>query len=183
MDLWPVVLTYAAFQAPEVCSTATSPLKSHQEEQNQSITPPGKGPIAGVRSPNCSRQPASVRVTRIHSPNTGASGIFYHLLNTLRLRSPSTLLICFYFFSHTQNLTVVKHSFNYWIGLMKREYPSPQVAVTFLAPCWGRRMQAAMQKAACLQYPPHYLPTVPATTECSPPTRKRSSPSDSSWTP
>ncbi|XP_011476622.1 protein cramped-like isoform X1 [Oryzias latipes] len=60
--------------APEVCSTATSPLKSHQEEQNQSITPPGKGPIAGVRSPNCSRQPASVRVARIHSPNTGASG-------------------------------------------------------------------------------------------------------------
>uniref|UniRef100_A0A3B3HYV4 Protein cramped-like n=1 Tax=Oryzias latipes TaxID=8090 RepID=A0A3B3HYV4_ORYLA len=47
---------------------------SHQEEQNQSITPPGKGPIAGVRSPNCSRQPASVRVARIHSPNTGASG-------------------------------------------------------------------------------------------------------------
>uniref|UniRef100_A0A8C7ZNL6 Protein cramped-like n=1 Tax=Oryzias sinensis TaxID=183150 RepID=A0A8C7ZNL6_9TELE len=60
--------------APEVCSTATSPLKSHQEEQNQSITPPGKGPIAGVRSPNCSRQPASVRVAKIHSPNTGASG-------------------------------------------------------------------------------------------------------------
>uniref|UniRef100_A0A3P9H3J4 Cramped chromatin regulator homolog 1 n=1 Tax=Oryzias latipes TaxID=8090 RepID=A0A3P9H3J4_ORYLA len=47
---------------------------SYQEEQNQSITPPGKCPIAGVRSPNCSRQPASVRVARIHSPNTGASG-------------------------------------------------------------------------------------------------------------
>ncbi|XP_024128086.1 protein cramped-like isoform X2 [Oryzias melastigma] len=60
--------------APEVCSTATSPLKSHQEEQNQSITPPGKGPIAGVRSPNCSRQQNSVRVAKIHSPNTGASG-------------------------------------------------------------------------------------------------------------
>ncbi|KAM4530297.1 protein cramped-like isoform 4-T4 [Odontesthes bonariensis] len=60
--------------APEMCSTATSPLKSHQEEQNQALTPPGKGPVTGVRSPSCGRQQASVRVARAHQPNTGASG-------------------------------------------------------------------------------------------------------------
>ncbi|XP_034567854.1 protein cramped-like isoform X2 [Notolabrus celidotus] len=60
--------------APELCSTATSPLKTQQEEQNQALTPPGKGPIAGVRSPNCGRQQASVRGARIHLPNAGASG-------------------------------------------------------------------------------------------------------------
>uniref|UniRef100_A0A672YMN4 Protein cramped-like n=1 Tax=Sphaeramia orbicularis TaxID=375764 RepID=A0A672YMN4_9TELE len=37
---------------PLLCSTATSPLKTHQEEQNQALTPPGKGPVAGVRSPS-----------------------------------------------------------------------------------------------------------------------------------
>ncbi|XP_071330129.1 protein cramped-like isoform X2 [Trachinotus anak] len=60
--------------APELCSTATSPLKTHQEEQNQALTPPGKGPIAGVRSPNCGRQQASVRGARLHLANAGASG-------------------------------------------------------------------------------------------------------------
>lgn len=60
--------------APELCSTATSPLKTHQEEQNQALTPPGKGPIASVRSPSCGRQQASVRGARLHLPNTGASG-------------------------------------------------------------------------------------------------------------
>lgn len=60
--------------APELCSTATSPLKTPQEEQTQALTPPGKGPIPGVRSPNCGRQPASVRGARLHLPNTGASG-------------------------------------------------------------------------------------------------------------
>ncbi|XP_070836442.1 protein cramped-like isoform X1 [Chaetodon trifascialis] len=60
--------------APELCSTATSPLKTHQEEQNQALTPPGKGPIAGVRSPSCGRQQASVRGARLHLPNAGASG-------------------------------------------------------------------------------------------------------------
>ncbi|XP_037834587.1 protein cramped-like isoform X2 [Kryptolebias marmoratus] len=60
--------------AAEVCSTATSPLKSHQEEQSQALTPPGKGPIAGVRSPSCGRQQAPVRVTRIHTLNSAASG-------------------------------------------------------------------------------------------------------------
>uniref|UniRef100_A0A3Q3KP66 Protein cramped-like n=1 Tax=Mastacembelus armatus TaxID=205130 RepID=A0A3Q3KP66_9TELE len=59
---------------PLLCSTATSPLKTHQEEQNQALTPPGKGPIAGVRSPSCSRQQASVRGARLHLANTGASG-------------------------------------------------------------------------------------------------------------
>ncbi|XP_008303459.1 protein cramped-like [Stegastes partitus] len=60
--------------APELCSTATSPLKTHQEEQNQAVTPPGKGPVAGVRSPSCGRQQASVRVARLHLPTVGASG-------------------------------------------------------------------------------------------------------------
>ncbi|XP_023121132.2 protein cramped-like isoform X1 [Amphiprion ocellaris] len=60
--------------APELCSTATSPLKTNQEEQNQAVTPPGKGPVAGVRSPSCGRQQASVRVARLHLPNAGASG-------------------------------------------------------------------------------------------------------------
>ncbi|XP_051245366.1 protein cramped-like isoform X2 [Dicentrarchus labrax] len=44
------------------------------EEQNQALTPPGKGPIAGVRSPSCGRQQASVRGARLHLPNAGASG-------------------------------------------------------------------------------------------------------------
>lgn len=61
-------------QAPELCSTATSPLKTHQEEQNQAVTPPGKGPVPGVRSPSCGRQQASVRGARLHLPNAGASG-------------------------------------------------------------------------------------------------------------
>uniref|UniRef100_A0A3Q1BAP9 Protein cramped-like n=1 Tax=Amphiprion ocellaris TaxID=80972 RepID=A0A3Q1BAP9_AMPOC len=59
---------------PLLCSTATSPLKTNQEEQNQAVTPPGKGPVAGVRSPSCGRQQASVRVARLHLPNAGASG-------------------------------------------------------------------------------------------------------------
>lgn len=67
-------------QAPELCSTATSPLKTHQEEQNQALTPPGKGPVAGVRSPSCGRQQASVRGARSHLPNTGASGMYEFFL-------------------------------------------------------------------------------------------------------
>lgn len=60
--------------APELCSTATSPLKTHQEEQNQALAQPGKGPIAIVRSPSCGRQQASVRGARLHLPNIGSSG-------------------------------------------------------------------------------------------------------------
>ncbi|XP_058508745.1 protein cramped-like isoform X2 [Solea solea] len=60
--------------APDLCSTAMSPLKTQQEEQNQTLTPPGKGPIAGVRSPSCGRQQASVRGARSHLVNTGVSG-------------------------------------------------------------------------------------------------------------
>ncbi|XP_075942360.1 protein cramped-like isoform X1 [Anarhichas minor] len=60
--------------APELCSTAPSPHKTHQEEQNQALTPPGKGPIAGVRSPSCGRQQASVRGARLHLPTAGVSG-------------------------------------------------------------------------------------------------------------
>lgn len=62
-------------QAAELCSTATSPHKAHQEEQSQALTPPGKGPVAGVRSPSCGRQPVSVRGTRLHLPAAGVSGI------------------------------------------------------------------------------------------------------------
>ncbi|KAM7372209.1 hypothetical protein PAMP_009392 [Pampus punctatissimus] len=60
---------------PELCSTATSPLKTHQEEQNQALTPPGKGPLAGVRSPSCGRQQTSIRGARLHLPNVGGSGV------------------------------------------------------------------------------------------------------------
>ncbi|KAM4634938.1 protein cramped-like isoform 2-T6 [Polymixia lowei] len=60
--------------APELCSTATSPLKTPQDEQSQALTPPGKGPAAGVRSPSCGRQQASVRGAKILLPTAGASG-------------------------------------------------------------------------------------------------------------
>ncbi|XP_034394984.1 protein cramped-like isoform X2 [Cyclopterus lumpus] len=60
--------------APELCSTAPSPHKTHQEEQNQALTPPGKGPVVGVRSPSCGRQQASVRGARLHLPTAGVSG-------------------------------------------------------------------------------------------------------------
>ncbi|MED6280333.1 hypothetical protein CHARACLAT_009798 [Characodon lateralis] len=60
--------------ASEVCSTATSPLKTSQEEQNQTLTPPGKSPISGVRSPSFGRQQASVRGARTLAPNSAASG-------------------------------------------------------------------------------------------------------------
>uniref|UniRef100_A0AAQ6IP07 Protein cramped-like n=1 Tax=Anabas testudineus TaxID=64144 RepID=A0AAQ6IP07_ANATE len=60
--------------APELCSTATSPLKAQQEEPNQAVTPPGKGLVAGVRSPSCGRQQASVRGARLHLGNCGTSG-------------------------------------------------------------------------------------------------------------
>ncbi|KAM9844042.1 protein cramped-like [Aulostomus maculatus] len=60
--------------APELCSTATSPLKTHQEEQNQAVTPPGKAPVTGVRSPSCGRQQVSVRGARLHLSNVGGSG-------------------------------------------------------------------------------------------------------------
>uniref|UniRef100_A0A668RF86 Protein cramped-like n=1 Tax=Oreochromis aureus TaxID=47969 RepID=A0A668RF86_OREAU len=56
--------------APELCSTATSPLKTHQEEQNQVLTPPAKGPVAGTRSPSCGRPQASVRMSKLQLPNS-----------------------------------------------------------------------------------------------------------------
>lgn len=68
------VIDVFSFQAPELCSTATSPIKNYQEEQTQTLTPPGKGPIVSVRSPNCGRQQASVRGARLNSSSSGASG-------------------------------------------------------------------------------------------------------------
>ncbi|XP_027898126.1 protein cramped-like isoform X1 [Xiphophorus couchianus] len=59
--------------APEVCSTATSPLKAGPDEQNQTLTSPGKSPVAGVRSPSFGRQQASVRGARTHPPNAAAA--------------------------------------------------------------------------------------------------------------
>ncbi|XP_075993126.1 protein cramped-like isoform X2 [Genypterus blacodes] len=61
--------------APELCATATSPLKTPQEEQSQALASPGKGPVAGVRSPSCGRQQASVRGSKLHLPGAGASGV------------------------------------------------------------------------------------------------------------
>ena len=63
-----------SFQAPDLCSTATLPIKNYQEEQAQNLTPPGKGPVASVRSPNCGRQQASVRGARLNPSSAGASG-------------------------------------------------------------------------------------------------------------
>ncbi|XP_029606115.1 protein cramped-like isoform X2 [Salmo trutta] len=58
---------------PDLCSTATSPVKPSQEEQ--SLTPPGKAPAVGVRSPNCGRlPPLGVRAAKLMLPNTGLSG-------------------------------------------------------------------------------------------------------------
>ncbi|XP_057717569.1 protein cramped-like isoform X1 [Corythoichthys intestinalis] len=59
---------------PEFCSTATSPLKTPQEEQNQTLTPPGKAPIAVVRSPSFGRQQGSARGAKLHLPNVGGLG-------------------------------------------------------------------------------------------------------------
>uniref|UniRef100_A0A3P8TDR5 Protein cramped-like n=1 Tax=Amphiprion percula TaxID=161767 RepID=A0A3P8TDR5_AMPPE len=76
--------------APELCSTATSPLKTNQEEQNQAVTPPGKGPVAGVRSPSCGRQQASVRFSSNICPPHMASYLFFHSLGGRNL--PRSLL-------------------------------------------------------------------------------------------
>ncbi|XP_071260836.1 protein cramped-like isoform X3 [Salvelinus alpinus] len=59
--------------APELCSTAASPVKPSQEEQ--SLTPPGKAPAVGLRSPNCGRlPPLGVRAAKLMLTNTGLSG-------------------------------------------------------------------------------------------------------------
>uniref|UniRef100_A0A667YGY6 Protein cramped-like n=1 Tax=Myripristis murdjan TaxID=586833 RepID=A0A667YGY6_9TELE len=52
----------------------TNTLVTPQEEQTQALTPPGKAPIPGVRSPSCGRQPASVRGAKLLLPNAAASG-------------------------------------------------------------------------------------------------------------
>uniref|UniRef100_A0A6Q2YHW5 Protein cramped-like n=1 Tax=Esox lucius TaxID=8010 RepID=A0A6Q2YHW5_ESOLU len=58
---------------PDLCTTATSPLKPSQEEQ--ALTPPGKAPATGVRSPNCGRQqPLGVRGAKLMLQNVGSSG-------------------------------------------------------------------------------------------------------------
>ncbi|KAJ3601380.1 hypothetical protein NHX12_032349 [Muraenolepis orangiensis] len=59
---------------PELCSTATSPLKLPQEEQSQALTPPGKGPSATVRSPSCGRHQASLRGGKALMPNAASGG-------------------------------------------------------------------------------------------------------------
>ncbi|KPP67399.1 protein cramped-like [Scleropages formosus] len=48
--------------APELCSTATSPMKAVQEEHT--FTPPGKVLTLGVRSPSCGRHQTSIRGLR-----------------------------------------------------------------------------------------------------------------------
>ncbi|CAL8304996.1 unnamed protein product [Merluccius merluccius] len=60
--------------APELCSTATSPLKLPQEEPSQALTPPGKGPAATLRSPNCGRQQASLRGAKALLPTATSGG-------------------------------------------------------------------------------------------------------------
>lgn len=146
-----------SFQAPELCSTATSPIKNYQEEQTQTLTPPGKGPIASVRSPNCGRQQASVRGARLNPSSSGASGMKNRVIRfTVILPQNSGISL------------VPTLSFFFKVG------------ATSHALSWGQ-MSAVTQREVCLQFPPHCLPTALDTTECFPPTRKLSC-SDSSST-
>uniref|UniRef100_A0A3B3UNJ5 Protein cramped-like n=1 Tax=Poecilia latipinna TaxID=48699 RepID=A0A3B3UNJ5_9TELE len=63
-------------KAPEVCSTATSPLKAGPDEQNQTLTPPGKSPVAGVRSPSFGRQGRNLPRSLLGSPGDGEGSVF-----------------------------------------------------------------------------------------------------------
>uniref|UniRef100_W5M248 Protein cramped-like n=1 Tax=Lepisosteus oculatus TaxID=7918 RepID=W5M248_LEPOC len=58
-------------QAPELCSTATSPIKPAAEDP--SLTPPGKIVSLGVRSPSCSRNQAAA--ARVALPLPGARNL------------------------------------------------------------------------------------------------------------
>uniref|UniRef100_A0A3B4AQ40 Protein cramped-like n=1 Tax=Periophthalmus magnuspinnatus TaxID=409849 RepID=A0A3B4AQ40_9GOBI len=60
---------------PEMCSTATSPLKTTQEE-HQAVTPPGKNTIAGVRSPSFSRQQSGRSLSRSLLGSDSEGGVF-----------------------------------------------------------------------------------------------------------
>ncbi|KAM6962513.1 protein cramped-like [Aplochiton taeniatus] len=55
----------------ELGSPVISPLKPPQEEQSHSLTPPGKSTVMGVRSPNCGRQQAFIRGTKLILPASG----------------------------------------------------------------------------------------------------------------
>nr|XP_015215349.1 PREDICTED: protein cramped-like isoform X1 [Lepisosteus oculatus] len=73
--------------APELCSTATSPIKPAAEDP--SLTPPGKIVSLGVRSPSCSRnQAAAARVGKMLSPTAGSSGA-RNLPRTLLIPGPA----------------------------------------------------------------------------------------------
>uniref|UniRef100_A0A8C6TAH1 Protein cramped-like n=1 Tax=Neogobius melanostomus TaxID=47308 RepID=A0A8C6TAH1_9GOBI len=60
---------------PKPLVSTTSPLKTAQEEQSQAVTPPGKAPLPGARSPSFSRQQSSVRGARLlhHNASGGRS--------------------------------------------------------------------------------------------------------------
>ncbi|KAL2100857.1 hypothetical protein ACEWY4_002618 [Coilia grayii] len=60
--------------APELCTVGTSPVKPAQEEQAQSLTPPGKAPAGANRSPSCGRQQSTTRNTKLLLPNTVTTG-------------------------------------------------------------------------------------------------------------
>uniref|UniRef100_A0AAY4BLI2 Protein cramped-like n=1 Tax=Denticeps clupeoides TaxID=299321 RepID=A0AAY4BLI2_9TELE len=51
--------------ALEVCSVGTSPIKPGQEDQSSSLTPPGKTPAGGARSPSCGRQQSTTRTAKL----------------------------------------------------------------------------------------------------------------------
>ncbi|XP_030649644.1 protein cramped-like [Chanos chanos] len=57
---------------PELSSVGTSPVKPGQEDQ--SLTPPGKAPPPGVRSPSYGRQQSTARTAKILLPNTVNTG-------------------------------------------------------------------------------------------------------------
>lgn len=64
------LLSLSFSQASDMCSVGTSPIKLGQEEQ--SLTPPGKTPAVGTRSPNCGRQQHAARAKTL--PNTAGTG-------------------------------------------------------------------------------------------------------------
>ncbi|CAL9693844.1 unnamed protein product [Knipowitschia caucasica] len=65
---------------PDMCSIATSPLKTTAEE-HQAVTPPGKTTLAGIRSPGYSRQQIA-RGGRLLHPNAGGRSQLRPLLGS-----------------------------------------------------------------------------------------------------
>lgn len=152
-------------KAPELCSTATSPVKPTLEEQ--AFTPPGKTLALGVRSPSCVRQQASIRAGKLGLVCRGHWGLQSGL--QILMRSIQVKLIrlgCYilliYFVENQGPLALTAFCL----------LPPPlQAHGTFHAPCWWQA-PLSTQTAASSPSPPRCPPTA-ATARCSPPTRRR----------